>query len=331
MKRLRLTIAVSVALWLNNPTAAMAWGHQGHEAVGDIAAAMIKGSKAEKQVKKLLKPGETLATAAEWADCAKGFTYCHVDPTDEMKDFARRNPNHHAYHYTDIPFQLTAYKKGEIGTTPDDVVNILEDAIRVLKGQAPQNPGHDLTKREALFILAHMTGDIHQPLHVGAAYVAVGDDFEVPQDENEAKTGFTQGGNLLCDRTKGVHSLWDSDLVVKAMRSSHSTTPEELAQGLLPKAKKVKADTGAVSGWPARWATETLRISSLELSPLTVVQKRKSGPGRSPCQASAADSVGSVWDVRLPDQYAAEGAVTASAQLVKAGARLARTLQAIWP
>jgi hypothetical protein len=44
---------------------ALAWGHQGHETVGYIAALLIKGTNAEKQIKKLLKPGETLSTAAE--------------------------------------------------------------------------------------------------------------------------------------------------------------------------------------------------------------------------------------------------------------------------
>jgi hypothetical protein len=322
---------IAVVLCLGNPLTALAWGHQGHQAVGFIAASMIKGTKAEKHVKALLRPGETLATAAEWADCAKGYSYCHVDPTDEMKEFATHNPNHHAYHYTDIPFQLTSYKKGEIGTTTDDVVAILEDAIRVLKGQAPQDPAHVLTQREALFMLAHMTGDIHQPLHVGAAYISDANEFIVPRDDAEAKATATQGGNLLCDRSKGVHSFWDTDLVIKAMRSLHATTPEELAQALLPKARKSKANAGAVSGWPSHWATETLHLSTLELSELTLLQKRKSGSSTTPCQASDPNSNEFVWDVRLPDQYDTEGAVTAGDQIAKAGARLAKTLQAIWP
>jgi S1/P1 Nuclease len=331
MQNIRFVALVATVLCLGNPSTVLAWGHQGHQAVGYIAASMIKGSHAEKQVKKLLQPDETLATAAEWADCAKGYSYCHADPTPEMSEFAAHNPNHHAYHYADIPFQLSSYKKGEIGATPDDVVNILEDAIRVLQGKPPQNAAHVLTKREALFMLAHMTGDIHQPLHVGAAYISATSEFIVPRTEQEAAASFTQGGNLLCDRSKGVHSFWDTDLVVKAMRSLHATTPEELALALLPKATKLKADAGAVSGRPSRWATETLHLSALELSPLVVLEKRKAGPDGSPCQASDPNSTGFVWDVRLPDQYAAEGAVTAAEQITKAGARLARTLQAIWP
>jgi len=328
--RALLLAAVGTSIFLCSTTI-FGYGHQGHEAVGYVAAALIKGTNAEKQLKKLLKPTENLAAAAEWADCAKGFTYCHVDPTPEMRDFAARNKSHHNYHYTDVPFQLGAYQKGAVGTTSDDVVNILEDAILVLRGHPPANPAHDVTKREALFILAHMTGDIHQPLHVGAGYVSEDDEFFVPQSETEAMTAFTQGGNLLCDKSKGLHSKWDTDYVVKAMKAAHTTTSQEFANFLLAKAKKVKGNTGAAGTWPGKWATDTLRLALLELEPIAIVKKRTAGPGRSPCAASAATPIASVWNIELPDDYAGDSALTVNDQLAKAGARLASLLKAIWP
>jgi len=115
------------------------------------------------------------------------------------------------------------------------------------------------------------------------------------------------------------------------MRAAKVTTSEDLAQALLAKAKTFKRDGGVVGSWPTQWATETLRLSAVEISPLTIVRKRPAGPDRSPCQVSDAGSKGQVWDVQLPDQYAAEGAVTAGNQIAKAGARLAYTLKAIWP
>ena len=312
------------------PTDALAWGHEGHETVGNIAAALIKGN-AKKQVAKLLQPGETLATAAEWPDCAKGFSYCHVDPTAEMNEYSSQNPHHHAYHYADVPFDLPAYQEGVVGSNGDDVVHILGDAILVLQGKAPANDAHVLSKRAALFIVAHMTGDIHQPLHVGAAYLSPDHEFIVPRDEVEAKAGFTQGGNLLCHGSRNMHSHWDDDLVVKAMRTAKVTTSVGLAKALLGKAKAFKGETGAVNSWPTQWATESLALSAVELKLLTVTGIRKAGAGRSPCQSSDPNSASSVWDVQLPDQYDKEGTVTAADQLAKAGARLAKVLQAIWP
>jgi len=62
--------------------------------VGYLEATLIAVSNAEYKVNTLLEQGETLATAAEWPDCAKGFRYCDKQPTGEMTQFAQRNPAH---------------------------------------------------------------------------------------------------------------------------------------------------------------------------------------------------------------------------------------------
>jgi hypothetical protein len=299
--------------------------------VGYIAAALIKDTKADKQVKKLLEADEALASAAEWPDCAKAFKYCHKAPTPEMVKFDQDNPHHHSHHYTDIPFELHAYKKAEIGSSPDGVVSILENAVLVLQGKPVVNRAHKLTKRDALFIIAHMTGDSHQPLHIGAAYVSDGDAYVVPENEAQAQAELTQGGNLLCHGCKNVHSYWDDNLVVMAMRASKVTTSADFAQALLPKAKKFNPDAGAVGTRPTKWATETLLLSSVEIAPLIILRKRPAGPEHSPCQTSVAGGEEEVWDVQLPGHYAADGAAAAADQLAKAGARFANTLKAIWP
>jgi len=328
MSHPRLLLGGIVLLVL--PSISLAWGRGGHETVGYLAATLIAGSNAEKKVNEILKPGETMATAAEWPDCAKGFLYCHKQPTAEMKDFAQRNPNHHAYHYTDVPFELDQYADDAPGANADDVVHILGDAILVLRGQPPANPKHDITRREALFIVAHMVGDIHQPLHVGAAYVDEAGEFVVPEDHQEEAEEFTQGGNLLCHGSKGVHSYWDDNLVTMAMRQAKVTTSKAFAGKLAASAKKVKIDGGSPESWPRLWATETLNLSKTELSVLTVTDKRIGG-AKSVCQKTGDKGTSSVWDVDFPDDYAAEGATTAAEQLTLAGARLARLLKAIWP
>lgn len=332
MKKLSVAVATATILTLSMSPAAHAWGHQGHETVGALAALLIRGSHAEKQVQRILRPGESLATAAEWADCAKGFAYCQSEPTEEMKEFAARNPQHHSYHYADIPFQTSAYPSGTaVGTSPDDVVHILRDAILVLQGKPVSDPNHKLTQREALFIVAHMTGDIHQPLHVGAAYIAEDNEFEVPTSSAAAKASFTEGGNWLCKGSKNLHSLWDDDFVIGAMRNAKVTTADALAATLLSKAKQFAGDTGAVGTWPEKWATESLRLSSVELATIEVLRKRPAGQGRATCGASDPNSQKNVWDVQLPDKYSEAAANTAADQVTRAGARLAKVLMAIWP
>lgn len=210
---------------------AFAWGHDGHETIGYIVASLIKGTNAENHVAALLEPEESLATAAQWADCAKGFRYCQAPLTPEMKKYGTDNPKHHNYHYTDIPFQISSYDLNEIGTTPDDVVHILQDAILILQNKPPIDSSHELTQRDALFILAHMVGDIHQPLHVGAAYIS-NLKYVAPKTESKAKQTFSEGGNWLCVGSKGLHSLWDGDYVKHAMTNAEADTDEVFAAKL---------------------------------------------------------------------------------------------------
>jgi hypothetical protein len=330
MKTTFAPAALLFAATLLQPAGAWAWGRDGHETVGYLAATLIAGTNAERGVASILHSDETLATAAEWPDCAKGYKYCHVAPTAEMVAFSKRNPAHHRYHYTDVAFQLTSYAESLPGTDHDDIVHILADAIRVLKGQPPSDPGHSLTQREALFVLAHMVGDIHQPLHVGAAYIDATDHYIVPNDVNEASAAATQGGNWVCVGSKNLHAIWDGGVVAKAMKAAGVTSSQDFAATLRPRALDVNVDTGEATNWPTQWATETIQISKQALSTPVVTGRREQG-ATSPCQISGPRGVGVVWDIKLPRGYVAEGAVTAREQLTRAGARLASVFRAIWP
>jgi len=309
-----------------------AWGHDGHQTVGYLAASMIVGTKAAKKVNSILKSGEDLATAAEWPDCAKGFQYCQNAPTPEMDQFANDNPAHHNYHYTDIPFQETEYKSDAVGSSLNDVVHALEDAIRVLQGKPVADPKHVFNKRDALFILAHMVGDIHQPLHVGAAYVDSQLKFENPASEAVAKATFTEGGNWLCVGSKGLHSLWDDDYVKRAMKAANADADENFAKALKADAVKVTKDSGDPVTWPAKWATETLKLSVSRLSPVIITGKRLQG-SRGSCGKPPADAPkdANMWTVTLPPDYAAKAVDVVPEQLEKAGSRLAHLLMTIWP
>jgi len=141
---------------------ALAWGTDGHRAVGAIADKLIKGTNAQKQVAALLQPGESLESVAIWPDCVKG-NYCGPQ-TPEMVEYVAGNPKHSAYHYTDVPFQLDRYRDGMAGTADEDIVQTLKQAIAVLQGKTdPALNPHRFTKRQALILITHMTGDIHQP------------------------------------------------------------------------------------------------------------------------------------------------------------------------
>jgi hypothetical protein len=316
-------LAGFVALALLTSTGVNAWGAPGHETVGAIADQLISGRRAEAEVRKLLKPGETLQSVANWADCAKG--YC-AELTLELTEFVRRNPRHAHYHYTDVPFQTAAYEEGGVGTSDDDVVHILKQCIAVLKGATDRgaNP-HGFNQREALLLLVHLMGDLHQPLHVGTAYVSDKDAFVVPTSAAAVDNVLifkTDGDNDLIFESQPLHGYWDRRAVEEAMQQANVRTPAEFAAFLMRAPADVPIVTGDVTKWPAKWATETLGVSKLAHAGLSI-EKRAAAQNRS-------GAMHFVWRVSAPSGYAQTAAAAAATELTRAGYRLAAVLEAVW-
>ncbi|HSY07065.1 MAG TPA: S1/P1 nuclease [Steroidobacteraceae bacterium] len=326
MRRNRLVLAWLagfVALSLMRSQGALAWGAPGHETVGAIADQLLAGRRAEVEVRKLLRSGETLQSVSMWADCAKG--YCG-ELTAELRDFVHHNPHHAHYHYTDIPFEAAAYEEGGVGASDDDIVHIARQCIAVLKGATDRtaNP-HGFSAREALLLLVHLLGDIHQPLHVGTAYVSDKDAFVVPASSNAVDnvTIFTtDGDNDLIFDSLPLHGFWDSRAVEIAMRRERVRTPEEFATSLMHAPADLPIVTGDVAKWPAKWATETLEVSKRAHAGLGI-EKREERENRH-------GKAHFVWRLSAPPDYAQSASAIATTQLTRAGYRLAAVLEAVW-
>jgi hypothetical protein len=350
MKKLACVLALCAAFVSAD---ALAWGSDGHRAVGAIADQLIKGSNAQKQVAALLQPGETLESISNWADCVKG-SYCGPQ-TPEMVDYVNANPKHFEYHYTDVPFQLAHYHDGAVGTADDDIVQTLKQAIAALRGKTDEasNP-HHFTRRQALMLVTHLTGDIHQPLHVGAAFVGRDGAFVVPAAHEDIDTvGIfdSRGGNnfLLDDAkveamsagvippgepkpvkegvpqslTKPFHTYWDVTAVDYAMRRLGTRTPEKFAQAVIDGKPEVANNSGDVSTWPYQWADDALAVSKLAYADVAV--------GPLTRQLSKKGETYYTWTLEVPQNYPVPSSAIAKTQLIKGGYHLAELLQAIWP
>ncbi|QGZ41348.1 S1/P1 nuclease [Pseudoduganella flava] len=352
MKRLACIAALAGAFAAILPGGAQAWGNDGHKAVGAIADKLLKGSKAEQRVKALLLPGESLESIAVWADCVKG-TWCGPQ-TPEMAAYVAANPQHSVYHYTDVPFQLSAYHDHAAGTADDDIVQTLKAAILVLQGKdTPQSNPHKFTPRQALLIVTHLAGDIVQPLHVGAAFVSKDGRFVVPKtpaEIDELNVFDSRGGNnLLLDdamlvatsgklipagepkpaqesppKTKPFHSYWDTTVVDYAMRRSSTRTPQQFAQYAIASNPNVPVSTGDVTTWPYQWANDSLAIAKLahldvKLGAVSTLQSKSTGESYK------------VWALTVPDDYPVPSSALARQQLIKGGYNLAALLKEIWP
>ncbi|WP_426195629.1 S1/P1 nuclease [Massilia sp. DWR3-1-1] len=349
MKKLACVVALAGAFLSAD---ALAWGNDGHRVVGAIADKLIKGSNAEKQVAALLLPGESLESIANWADCVKG-NWCGPQ-TPEMVGYVNANPKASEYHYTDVPFQKEHYHDNDVGTAPEDIVQTLKQAIAVLQGKdgAAVNP-HGFSKRQALLLVTHMTGDIHQPLHVGAAFVGADGKFVVPNKHSDVDAvaifDSRGGNNFLMDDdkvavmgasqipgenpkpregvpkalTKPFHSYWDSTTVDYAMRRSSTRTPDQFAQYAIDSKPVVSVNTGDLVTWPYQWADEALVAAKSAYADVTIGPPQK--------QTSKKGEVFYNWTLEVPANYPVPSSALARTQLIKGGYHLAAVLQAIWP
>ena len=334
----------------------LAWGSDGHRVVGAIADQLILGTHAQKQVAALLLPGESLEKVANWADCLKG-NYCGPQ-TPEMLAYVAANPKNGEYHYTDIPFQNAQYRDDAVGSAHDDIVQTLKQSIAVLEGKGDDisNP-HHFTPRQALLLITHLAGDIHQPLHVGAAYVDKDGKFVVPETaaQIDALNIFdARGGNnfLLDDEkllassatlippappkedgdlkpaapksaTKPFHSYWDTTVVDYAMRRIGTRTPAQFAQKVIAGQPAVAANTGDPISWPYQWADDALTVSKLAHADVVAGQVSQ--------QTGRNGDKYNVWAMAVPQNYPVPSSALAKEQLIKGGYHLAALLEAIWP
>ena len=181
-------------------------------------------------------------------DAPRSFHYSSRRNLDrQLRDFWRANqpthdsnspaPSHHWFHYTDVPVMpAQRYRDGSIGRSRWDVVHMIPFCIDVLQGRIPEQNEQKITKPVAIILLARYVADIHQPLHVGAAYFDSQGNVADPDKDKSALAD--EGGNTfkleLSDepprrrgiRKKKFHGFWDNDSV---------NAPFPQVQGSLPK------------------------------------------------------------------------------------------------
>jgi hypothetical protein len=174
MKKILILSAIVLFSSFATKDEAVVWGQIGHRAVGHIADGMLT-KRAQKNVKRVLGH-ETLAEVSTWMDDVK---------SDRSFDYAG------TWHYCTIPEGMTY----ETAPTQEggDIIWAIEKIVNELKA------GGLTAEQEAINLkfLAHLVGDIHQPLHVGTGEDKGGNDVKVEW--------FGSNTNL--------HSVWDSRMI----------------------------------------------------------------------------------------------------------------------
>jgi nuclease S1 len=146
----------------------------------------------------------------------------------------RQTPDMDLYHFINFPKDANSYDQERDCKLRNCVIEAIAWYIQVLRSpDAPRNE-----KRTALRFVAHLVGDIHQPLH--AAFVE------------------DRGGNTVEVRFNGrkenLHSLWDT-----ALLELERGTPAEIAARIQAALRDNEVNRWE-QGTAADWALESLAI-----------------------------------------------------------------------
>ena len=207
---------VSTFLVFNLLTVAtcFSWYDKGHRIVGLIAEANLT-VEARKTIEEILARNMTLADAAVWPD-HEGRSVRDFDPL----------------HYVSIPESAGGYDQGR--DCPER--NCMVEALKWFSAVIADKNSPIMVRRVALYYVAHLVGDMHQPLHAGRAGDRGG--IDIPVSYRGATTN--------------LHFFWDTNLV-----ELETETEEEVAKRLtanLTEEERLKWQAGD----PTQWTNESL-------------------------------------------------------------------------
>jgi hypothetical protein len=265
------------------PARATAFGKDGHAIVAKIADKYLS-DKARAAITLLLAEHEYKSLADErlpnWADMIRSSGM-----------FKQKYPDMSMWHYIDVDVDVPLDKLKISDYTKEGkcALDALKRFQTLLKD--PEQPIQD--RREALFFIAHIVGDLHQPLHC-------------------AERNNDKGGNLVKiqgqgdgDRPSNLHSIWDTPMVKNAMGSLTVEDFVTRRTGNLTAEKRQEYQKGTIEDW-------ILEGNKLAREKVYVDKGEKIPTDGKP--------------VTLSDAYLKEGGEIIDGQLVKGGVRLAQFL-----
>ena len=197
-------------------TSALSWYDKGHRIVGLIAQANLTAD-ARKEIEKILPGSMTLADAAIWPD-HEGRSIRDFDPL----------------HYVWIPEAASGYDQGR--DCPER--NCMVEALKWFSAVIADKNAPIIMRTLALHYVAHLVGDVHQPLHAGLAMDQGGIDIPVSYK----------------GQSTNLHFFWDTNLV-----ELETGNEEEIAKRLtanLTEEERLKWQAGD----PKQWTDESLML-----------------------------------------------------------------------
>ena len=263
MKRYISTALSCTVLWLSCATSALAWGAVAHAVIGQLAQDELRVQEAPlltlltrfrdptqyQQVRAALlgmdlpTPENALRTLANWPDWYKRQP--GMLPSDEQR------------HYINLSFTARYMRAQHCSDGVCSIETLLEQRAILANRRAslPQ-------RAVALAWVAHLVGDIHQPLHAGKLEDR-GGNLTCVSWMGESSQRVLIDGKASCTGTN-LHAVWDSKLLEAATGFVHPDDALAFAQQLRPFLPRVQAAEPPLTAqtsaeWRAvveRWHTE---------------------------------------------------------------------------
>lgn len=186
-----------------------------HNLITD-AAHQLLDPPAKARVEELLAAGDTAVEDwGAWADEIKGGGPTDAETVAFLDDPANRD-HHQTWHYVNLPLESGGYEQAaQLGyTRDDDVVQSIRKCIRVLRGESDR-----FSDVNALRLVGHFVGDLHQPLHVACGFydrstnppTLLFDPQEIV-DRDLMGAHDRGGGDVTLPSSGKMHGFWDGDI-----------------------------------------------------------------------------------------------------------------------
>lgn len=245
-------LALLAATFATAPSA-LAWGGAGHEIVATIAQIYLAPS-ALSNVCEILYPGSSQLN--HWPPCFISRVASWADQVKRSPQYRYTASMHYVGAVDDHPGGTCLFPGvgGWAGKRDVNVLGAVRNMTDILVGYTDGYFDRN-TAEDAVKFLIHYMGDMHMPLHL---------------------TGRERGGNgarvAFDGRATNLHSLWDSLLIAKSLRTipsnytrrfAHSSTSIEVEAHLRdaiydPYVRRVMWEGMGVGSVPGRFDAETV-------------------------------------------------------------------------
>jgi S1/P1 Nuclease len=296
------------------------WNFERHQLIAAAAESQMTNETAKAAVGALLERlnARTLAEVAVWADRITSGRPKNDNHPETIAFFENEaNHNNAPWHFVNFPYESGSYDCERLNEfcREDDVVHITRECIRVFAAGSTR-----FSRANALRLLIHFVGDLHQPLHVGCSFVIDPDgDTKLTGDPDVTRRynlESDKGGNRLLVDLPGrprLHSYWDSGFENKTLPEDDIVrlTPDSVEELRISGQRTKQILDTSPETWPAQWASQSLRVAAGAYSQLSVKQR-----------------IGSRYLLNWPgeDEYRKVNDPVVNRQMADAAARLAALL-----